>query len=94
MAPKGRKTLQRQCAGNVGVHRLTIWKGGQRCCIFNSCIEKGISAGLIRTYGEPREITTVKAAGALPSFKSGHSSRAPAALTVVMKRGFHQALPI
>ena len=36
--------------------RLTIWKGGQGSCNFNSCIEKGISAGLICIYGEPGEI--------------------------------------
>ena len=39
-----------------GLARLTIWKGGQGSCIFNSCIEKGISAGLICIYGEPGEI--------------------------------------
>ena len=38
------------------IGRLTIWKGGQGSCIFNSCIEKGISAGLICIYGEPGEI--------------------------------------
>ena len=74
--------------------RVTIWKGGQSSCIFNCCIEKGISAGLICIYGNSPFLTTFKAAGALPSFKSGHSSRAPAALTVVMTRKFHQVLHI
>ena len=37
---------------------LTIWKGGQGSCIFNSCIEKGISAGLICIDGEPGEISS------------------------------------
>ena len=45
-----------------------------------------------RTWCNSLFITTVKAAGALPAFKSGHSSRAPAALTVVLKREFHQGL--
>ena len=37
--------------------RLILCKGGQQgSCIFNSCIEKGISAGLIGIDGEPGEI--------------------------------------
>ena len=67
-------------------------------CIFNSCIERGISAGVLCILGEPGKIPSssphLKAAGALPSFKSGHSSKAPAVFTVVMKREFHQVLPI
>ena len=40
-----------------GPPRLTIWKRGQRgSCIFNSCIEKGISAGVVCIYGKPGEI--------------------------------------
>ena len=39
-------------------------------------------------------VSLLKVAGALPSFKSGVSSRAPAALNVVMKREFHQILHI
>ena len=44
-----------QCTSKP-LYRLTIWKGGQGSCIFNGCIEKGISAGLICIYGEPGEI--------------------------------------
>ena len=45
-----------------------------------------------RTWRNSLFITTFKAAGALPSFKSGHSSRTPAALSVVMKGEFPQVL--
>ena len=73
---------------------MTIQKGGQQgSCIFNSCIEKGISAGVICMHVAPGEIPSssqhLKAAGALPSFKSGHSGKAPAVLNVVMKRDCH-----
>ena len=45
-----------QCGRTLEV-RLTLWKGGQGgSCVFNSCIEKGISVGLICIYGEPGEI--------------------------------------
>ena len=71
--------------------RLTIWKGGgQGSCIFNSCSEKGISAGLICIYGEPwwnsLYITTLKAAGALLEWLDLKEGRAPAALIVVVNR--------
>ena len=76
--------------------RVTIWKGGQGSCSFNSCIEKGTSAGLICIYGEPGEIPSsspqLKLQEPCPLLKSGHSSRAPAVLNVVMKREFHQGL--
>ena len=49
------------------------WKGNfSRCHLY-----------IWRTWWNSFFITTVKAAGALPSFKSGHSSRAPAALSVL-----------
>ena len=41
------------------MNRVMIWKGGQGSCIFNSCIEKGISAGLICIYGEPGETSSL-----------------------------------
>ena len=76
--------------------RLTIWKGGQGSCIFNSCTEKGISAGVVCTHAAPGEIplfiTTAEAAGALPTFVSGHSRYTPSDLTIVMEREFHQVL--
>ena len=79
---------------------MTIWKGGgQGSCIFSSCVEKGdFSRSHWDIYGEPGRIPSssqhLKAAGALPSFKSGHSNKAPAALSVVMKRECHQVLHI
>ena len=38
--------------------RVTIWKGGQGSCVFNSCIEKGNSAGVIHIFGEPGEFSS------------------------------------
>ena len=74
--------------------RLTIWKGGQGSCIFNSCIEGGISAGVICIYGNSLFITALKAAGALLEWPDMKEGRAPAALNVGMKREFHQVLHI
>ena len=41
------------CRSSTGVTRF---RDGQGSCSFNSCIEKGISAGLISIYGEPGDI--------------------------------------
>ena len=96
--PQGPSGTGRQSQAGPSA-KLTLWKGGQwGSCIFNSCIVKGISAGLIcvytwRTWGNPLFITTVKAAGALPSFKSGHACRATAALSVVMEREISPGSP-
>ena len=79
--------------------RVTRFKRGQGSCSFHCCIEKRISAGVICIYGEPGEIplfiTAVKAAGALPSFVSGHSRAGLLQLSLLWWRGeFHQVLHI
>ena len=61
--------------------RLTIWKGGQGSCTFNSCIEKGISAGDICMHAAPGGIPSAEALLSWPDTKE---DRAPAALSVVV----------
>ena len=83
--------------------RVTIWKEGQGSCIFNSCIEKGISAGVICRHAAPTELPFSSQQSQLQEpcpllflvtltvlgGPDTKDSRISAALTVVMKREFH-----
>ena len=78
------------------VDRLTIRKGGLASCIFNSCIEKGISAGAIYMHAAPGEIPSssqqLKLQEPCTLLYLVTLGRALAALTVVMEREFHQVM--
>ena len=68
--------------------RVTTGKGGQGSCIFNSCIETGISAGVICMHAAPGEIPSssqqFKMQEPCPLLYLITLGKAPAALTVVM----------
>ena len=56
------------------MNRVTIWKGGQGSCIFNSWIEKGVPVGVICIYVEPGEIPSSSQHLRAARFKRGQGT--------------------